>query len=58
MAVWDLFDTNQHYRNDDLDQTPDTGEIVDMGTDDFERDLAQTLLKSEEIEPKYVKVEV
>lgn len=35
-----------------------TGEIVDMGTDDFERDLAQTLLKSEEIEPTYLKVEV
>ena len=58
MAVWAFFDTNKHYRNDDLYQTLDIGEIVDMGTDEFERDLAQTLLKSEEIKPKYLKVEV
>jgi len=35
-----------------------TGEIVDMGTDDFERELSKTLLKAEELEPKYLKVEV
>ena len=35
-----------------------TGEIVDMGTDEFEKELTKVLLKSEEIEPKYLSVEV
>merc|ERR1712106_172187 len=35
-----------------------TGEIVDMGTDEFEKELSKVLLKSEEIEPKYLSVEV
>jgi len=35
-----------------------TGEIVDAATDDFERELAKTLLEAKELEPKYLKVEV
>jgi len=35
-----------------------TGEIVDAATDDFERQLAKTLLEAKELEPKYLKVEV
>eukprot|EP00092_Neocalanus_flemingeri_P008175 GFUD01008815.1.p1 GENE.GFUD01008815.1~~GFUD01008815.1.p1 ORF type:complete len:989 (+),score=163.46 GFUD01008815.1:223-3189(+) len=35
-----------------------TGEIVDLGTDEFEKELTKVLLKAEEIEPKYLNVEV
>jgi len=35
-----------------------TGEIVDAATDDFEKELAKTLLESKEFEPKYLEVEV
>jgi len=35
-----------------------TGEIVDAATDEFERELAKTLLESQELEPQYIKVEV
>ena len=35
-----------------------TGELVDMGTDEFEKELSKVLLNAGEIEPKYINVEV
>ena len=40
------------------DDSGTRGELVDLETDEFERDLAKTLLKYKDIEPKAVKIEV